>query len=365
MPHQKEDIQAPALLESGWNASVAAMEMQQTLQLVEQAKALCRNKNATLLYLTIFGSQLYGTDMQGQSDTDVRGIFLPSLEYAAPDELPHSLHWSSGDNGSRNSAGDVDIDLWSAQHWLLKLLPAGDTGATDLLFSPSNKACTLYRDARLDAVFAHPDRLYDSQNCRAYADYSLRQAQKYGIKGSRLGALRTVYHWLRHNWPEPAHAMRLTDVLAALTAQCSDNRYCVSQMLDGQPALQLCGKIHMGNIRLREFVSRVTADMEKYGNRAIAAEQNQGVDFKALSHALRACDQMEELYATGRISFPLATREQLKSVKRGEIPWLELEKIIIKRLAETDAAREQAQYVSRYDADFAREQITFCYAALA
>ena len=41
------------------------------------------------------------------------------------------------------------------------------------------------------------------------------------------------------------------------------------------------------------------------------------------------------------------------------------DRVIIKRLAETDAAREQAQYVSRYDADFAREQITFCYAALA
>ena len=343
---------------------MAAMERQQTQQLVEQATALCRNKNATLLYLTIFGSRLYGTDMQGKSDIDVRGIFLPYLEHAAPGELPHSLHWSSSDNERRNCAGDVDIDLWSAQHWLLKLLPAGDTGATDLLFSPSNKACTLYRDPRLDAVFAHPERLYDTINCRAYADYSLRQAKKYGIKGSRLGALRTVYQWLRHNWPEPAHAMRLRDVLADLATQCGDHRYCVRQELDGQPALHLCGKIHMGNIRLREFVSRVTADMEKYGDRVIAAEQNQGVDFKALSHALRACDQMEELYATGKISFPLATREQLKSVKRGEIPWLELEKIIIKRLAETDAAREQAKYVSRYDADFAREQIASCYAAL-
>ncbi len=337
------------------------MHQQQTQQLIVQAQALCREKNATLLYLTLFGSQLYGTDMPGKSDIDVRGIFLPCLENTALGELPHSLHWSSGDNESRNASDDIDIDLWSLQHWLLKLLPAGDTGATDLLFSPSNTACTLYRDHRLDAVFAHPELLYDAKNCRGYADYSLGQAKKYGIKGSRLGALRSVHTWLLHTYPEPSHEIRLKNILPELAAACCDNKYCVVQEQDGQPSLQLCGKIHVGNIRLREFVSRVAADMEHYGARAIAAEQNQGVDYKALSHALRAFDQMEELYATGKITFPLATREQLKAVKRGDIPWSELEGIIVHRLAETDAARERATCISAYNADFARKQIAACY----
>lgn len=337
------------------------MHLQQAQQLVEQAQVLCREKNATLLYLTLFGSQLYGTDTPGKSDIDVRGIFLPCMEDAALGELPHSLHWSSGDNESRNAANDVDIDLWSVQHWLLKLLPVGDTGATDMLFSPSNTACTLFRDPRLDAVFDHPELLYDVKNCRAYADYSLGQAKKYGIKGSRLGALRSIHTWLLNNCPEPSHEIRLKDILPELAAACCDNKYCVIQELDGQPVLQLCGKIHVGNIRLREFVRRVIADMEHYGARAIAAEQNQGVDYKALSHALRAFDQMEELYATGKITFPLATREQLKAVKHGDIPWSELEDIIVRRLEETDAARERATCVSAYDSSFAKKQILSCY----
>ena len=101
--------------------------------------------------------------------------------------------------------------------------------------------------------------------------------------------------------------------------------------------------------------------MNRYGAKAIAAEHDKGVDFKALSHALRAFDQMEELYNTGRIVFPLTTREKLKSVKRGDIPWLELEQIIVRRLAEIDTKRAEAKCICRYDREFARQQILKCY----
>ena len=192
--------------------------MQQNSLLVNKAQQFCKEHHVHLLYLTLFGSKLYGTDMPGTSDLDVRGIFLPSLEKAVLDEIPHSLHWSSGNSASRNSADDLDMDLWSVQHWLLKLLPAGDMGATDLLFSPSNSNCTLYRDCRLDTVFAFPTKLYDTKGCRAYADYSLKQAKKYGIRGTRLGALRSVYIWITSSFPEISPDLRIKDVLHDLIA---------------------------------------------------------------------------------------------------------------------------------------------------
>ncbi len=161
-----------------------------------QAEELCRQNNATLLFLTLFGSSLYGTQSPGKSDVDIRGIFLPSVVSLQLNEAPKSLHYSTGNNECRNTAHDVDIDLWSVQHWLLKLLPAGDTGALDVLFAPSNTECTLFRSPVLDAVFADPLKLIDASSGRAYAEYSLGQAKKYGIKGSRIGALRRVWHWL-------------------------------------------------------------------------------------------------------------------------------------------------------------------------
>jgi predicted nucleotidyltransferase len=111
--------------------------------LLDQARALCRGQGASLLFLTFFGSTLYGTETPGRSDVDARGIFLPSAESLALNKAPKSLHFSTGSAERRNLAGDVDIDLWSVQHWLLKLLPSGDIGALDVLFSPSHAACTL------------------------------------------------------------------------------------------------------------------------------------------------------------------------------------------------------------------------------
>jgi predicted nucleotidyltransferase len=258
-------------------------------------------------------------------------------------------------------AGDVDIDLWSVQHWLFKLLPAGDTGSLDVLFSPSHAACTLYRHPVLDAVFANPLRLMDTGKGGAYAEYSLGQAKKYGIKGSRIGALKAVRQWLREYCPEPAAHERLGDYLDALAGNCANSPYCSVEAIQGEKALQLCGKLHMGTVRMPELIRRVEADMRRYGARAEEAERNEGLDFKALSHALRALDQMEELLQTGKILFPLRSRVELVAVKEGKYPWNALEPRILQRLETVDAMREQASFAGAYDAGFAGECVLACY----
>jgi hypothetical protein len=329
--------------------------------LVEQAQTLCREHGASLLFLTLFGSTLYGTESPGKSDVDAHGIFLPSPESLALNKAPKSLRFSTGDSRRRNMAGDVDIDLWSMQHWLLKLLPAGDTGALDVLFSPSHEACTLYRHPALDAVFANPLRLMDAAKGRAYAEYSLGQAKKYGIKGSRLGALKTVRNWLRQHCPQPSENERLGDYLDSLSEACATNRFCSVEIVHGEKALQLCGKLHVSTVRMPELVRRVEADMQRCGARAEEAERNEGLDFKALSHALRALGQMEELFQTGKIVFPLKNRKELIAVKEGKYPWRELEARIVQRLEAVDAMREQSVCAGSHDAGFAEECILACY----
>lgn len=329
--------------------------------LLEQARTLCRDHDASLLFLTLFGSSLYGTQTPGASDLDLRGIFLPSGTSLILNKAPKSLHFSTGNNERRNLAGDVDIDLWSAQHWLLQLLPSGDTGALDLLFAPSNAACTLYRHPALDAVFANPLRLIDTGKGRAYAEYSLGQAKKYGIRGSRVGALKAVRNWLQRHCPAPLPGERLGAYLDALAASCGDNRFCSIVTVRGDRALQLCGKLHMDKVHMTELIRRVEEDMQRHGARAEEAERNQGVDFKALSHALRALDQMEELLQTGRIAFPLRGREDLIAVKQGAYSWPEVEPRILERLATVDALRDNPPFTGAYDAAFAESCLLACY----
>lgn len=326
--------------------------------LLEKAHALCRENGVRLLYLTLFGSHLYGTAGES-SDRDARGIFLPSHEQLALLAAPRSLHFSTGGDDSRNSAGDIDIDLWSLQHWLLTLLPAGDTGALDLLFSPSNRACVLFQDPLLDTVFATPEKLIDCQRGQAWLAYALGQAKKYGIKGSRLGAVRAVAKWLEGR-RDPAQT-RLGEVLPELLEACGDEKYCARLTArNGEEALQLAGKLHMASTRLGSFRERVAEHMARYGTRAAEAELNQGVDFKALSHAMRAFDQMEELLRTGRVVYPLKTAERLKAIKRGDYTWQEAEPLLLERQAEIETLQRDCPCESVYDPAFARAQVLAC-----
>ncbi len=327
--------------------------------LVEQARELCRARGASLLFLTLFGSTLYGTESPGTSDLDLRGVFLPSSASLILNKAPKSLHASSGDALRRNTAGDLDIDLWSIQHWLLTLLPAGDTGALDLLFAPSHAACTLCRHPALDAVFARPLKLLDIASGRSYAEYSLRQAKKYGIRGSRVGALKAVRARLEELRPEPRE--RLEIYLDRLAEQCADGRFCAVEQTRDKRALRLCGRLHTASIRMGEFQHRLEEELRATGARAEAAERGEGVDFKALSHALRALDQMEELLLAGTITFPLKTRAELVAVKRGAYSWNELEPRILERIAAVDALREQSPYAGSYDPAFAEECVLACY----
>lgn len=321
-----------------------------------RAEALCRAENSELLYLTVFGSDLYGTST-GCGDLDLRGIFMPSLQTIVLGKDKAHIHFSTADDASRNTPEDVDIDLFALGDWLLRLLPEGNIGAQDLLFSPSSPSRVIFRSPILDPVFNNPLKFINLANTKGLIQYCLRQTKKYGIKGSRLGALLRVRKWLDCHGEEG----RLGDFLQEISAWTDDRKHCAILPLRDGLALSLCGKVHQGGMRLGELRDRVDFELEKYGERAGMAEKNQGLDFKALSHALRALDQMEELLLTGRIVFPLKTRENLKRVKSGELGWRELEKLILERLAYIETLRAERACKYPYKPESAEEFLLSCY----
>ena len=82
----------------------------QTLR--QQAERLCRERGAEMVFLTVFGADLYGSARQESSDLDLRGLFLPTLESLVLGTAPKSIHQTTGQSDRRNQAEDVDIDLW-------------------------------------------------------------------------------------------------------------------------------------------------------------------------------------------------------------------------------------------------------------
>lgn len=317
---------------------------------------MCRDEYSELLYLTVFGSDLYGTST-GTHDLDLRGIFMPSLQALVLGKAKKHIHHSSADEASRNKPDDVDIDLFSLENWLLRLLPEGNIGAQDLLFSPSCPPRVLLRSPILDPVFKEPLKFIDLSNSKGLIQYCLAQTKKYGIRGSRLGALLRVRKWLDRHEEEG----RLGSHLEEIVAHAADREHCFSLSLREGKALSLCGKIYQAGVKLGELRARADCEIGKYGDRASLAEKNQGLDFKALSHALRALDQMEELLLTGRIVFPLKTRDNLMRVKRGKLGWKELEKLILARLADIETLRGKRACEYPYSQERAEEFILSCY----
>ena len=306
--------------------------------LVARARELVAGQG-TLLFLTLFGSSLYGTRWPGHSDLDVRGIFLPREPATCREEAERQkcLHASTAPERKRNASTDTDLDLVPLERWLCVMLPRGDTGALDLLFAPSHAACTLVRHPALQEVFAHPLQFLNLASGTACRSYCLGQGNTYGLAGTRLGALCRVYHLLRETH-FPA-GTRVWDIAREIVAQAAAPDYC---SLTEEGGLLLAGQEHMGATRIELVLERLEKPLRGHLQRMEAARRNEGVDWKALSHAVRALRQQEELLTTGRLVYPLACREELVAIKQGRLDFASVEERIVEGLIRLEALRARA-----------------------
>ena len=67
----------------------------------------------------------------------------------------------------------------------------------------------------------------------------------------------------------------------------------------------------------RTMLERLVAS---YGDRTAEAERHDGVDWKALSHAVCVGREAIKLFTTGRLQFPLACAPHLLAIKLGQVP---------------------------------------------
>jgi hypothetical protein len=285
-----------------------------------------------LLYLTKFGSHLYGTNTEN-SDTDYKGIYRPSMQNLALDSVKRTLSFSTGDDKSKNTAEDVDVELFSLPYWL-ELLKKGETIALDLLFSFTNKEAMIYKDPYMGLFFNNINKLVDSdkvKNC-AYIRYAKSQSVKYGLKGTRLKAIEKASEYFSPTGCELEDLVnnsRLSDHMHAVVEFVDDSDYCdIKQDDKGLDFLYLCGKMHQSTITVREFLNRVNSAWKEYGHRAKLAMDNEGIDWKAISHCMRAIYQTEELLDSGMITYPLKKASSILRIKRGEVSWPMVEKMI-------------------------------------
>lgn len=323
-----------------------------TQEVMDKIRPLIRD-NETIIYLVYFGSHLYGTHNE-DSDLDVKGIFLPSMEDLILRNYRKSINWKSGTDNDKNSKDDIDIELWSL-HYFFDILSKGDTNAVDLLFSHTNNKCIIFKNYKIpeiDTIFNNPLKLFNPKYTESFTHYAVGQAKRYGIKGSRLGVLKRIYKYLNTSIVNFENR-KLRDIYGSVIDNFYDPSFCFSKVINDEDAIVICGKTHLLSIPLEEFYKRIEREYKKYGERAELAEQGKGLDFKAISHAVRAIEQNKELLLTGKIEYPLKSADYIRGIKNGKYSWQKCEEIINNGLEEVHSLSiSDDSFEGKYDSNF-------------
>jgi hypothetical protein len=257
-----------------------------------------------------FGSHLYGTDTEA-SDVDYKGVFLPTRREVLLGRVPKCRSFSTGNDLQKNTSGDVDEEIYSL-HYFIKLACDGQTVAMDMLHAP--EPMLLESSAVWDSIIAQRHRFY-TKNLSAFVRYARRQASKYGIKGSRLNAASQVMALLSSQDPE--------ERLRTVWDQLPRDEHCCDLGSDpnGMRQYQVCGKTFQESAAIGYVLPVLEKFYADYGHRAKLAAQNRNIDWKAISHALRAAIQTKEILLTGTLCFPLQEAPFLKKVKAGRLDY--------------------------------------------
>lgn len=255
----------------------------------------------------VFGSHLYGTNSP-TSDRDFKGVYLPTLNQMLLGRFPKSINENSKqDSSERNTATDTDKETYSL-HYFLELAKKGETVALDMLHAP--KSALLETSWEWEYLVRHRSEFY-TKNLSSLVGYARKQASKYGVKGSRLAEAKDVLTVLRNSHP----TWKVSQLLTILPT----GQHCGLMTAEGVTFYQVCGRKLTLNASVLHYIPMVENFIKEYGDRAKQAEENQGIDWKAVSHAFRAAYQVRGILKDGDFTYPLPETEFLRSVKSGSL----------------------------------------------
>ena len=296
-----------------------------------------------ILCLMQFGSQLYGTATP-ESDVDYKGVYMPTKEQILLQRTAktYSISPKKEGEGIKNNPGDVDMEIYSLPYFL-ELAKQGQTVALDMLHCALYSPCMERASLTWKELRENRSKFY-TKSLDAFVGYARKQAAKYGIKGSRLNAAQLSWDYLSAQDGDT----KLREVWEGLPfGEHIDTIYT-----DVGRFYQVCGKQFQDTVTCSHAANIIGKFLEEYGARARLAASNEGVDWKAVSHALRAAHQLNELYLMGDIRFPLKGREYIKLVKQGKVPWSEVQDDLEYLMAKVERLAAESSYPEKVDSAY-------------
>lgn len=286
-----------------------------------------------------YGSHLYGTATK-ESDLDIKGIFLPQAQNILLQRISPVISFSRVKSpGENNTANDVDYELYSPEKYLF-LLAHGQSVALEMLFAPDYAILQPPHPAWHTIKALAPKIL--TRQAASFVNYCKQQAKKYCLKGARIAAARHVLNSLKQHEAQHGATAKLYTIEHDLRKR-ADNEYIFikqTTLANGKQEsyLDICGKKALLNASIKN--ARVIAQgvVDEYGQRARDAERNEGVDWKALMHAVRIGHQAIEYLRYHHITFPRPEATHLLAIKQGKIAFAQVVEEIEQLLTTVESA---------------------------
>jgi len=282
-----------------------------------------KEHNYKVVYVTQYGSKLYGTD-NPNSDTDYKGIFIPNQESVLLKKDMEHYNFNSNNRNTRNGKDDIDLQFFSIYKFF-HLLKKGETGAMDILFSMFREDTQLINDKTFTSVVKENYKKFYNKNLHSFVGYCVGQSRVYNVRGERFNELHIFVEYFNSLVKEHGDE-KLQTLFPTIEEMLKEKGFKYIKFISAPTSrgsgvtkdgiyIQVLGKRFLGTVTIDYFAQKIT-DMEKqFGNRAKASAK--GVDFKALSHTVRVINEVEELLDEGFITFPLKNRVYIRSIKEG------------------------------------------------
>jgi len=277
-----------------------------------------------------FGSHLYGTSTPA-SDVDFKSVFIPDARSILLQRTKGSINDQRPKaEFEKNTAGEIEEERFSLQRFL-GLAAEGQTVALDMLFAPSWSFVAEPSPVWYE-ILDNRHRLV-SRRSKAFIGYAMKQASKYGVKGSRVAASRNALNILARGMAEHGTVAKL-EVMAEIikpVAETDEHMAIVPITMPNGGVVdhwEVCGRKMPYSSSIKNAHGIMQRLVEEYGHRALQAESNQGVDWKALSHAVRVGHQAIELLNTGFVTFPLPNAAHIVAIKKGQLDY----KIVVEEI---------------------------------
>ena len=261
-----------------------------------------------------FGSHLYHMNNEN-SDTDYIGIVLPTAKQILMQEADFQISKSTGNDGSKNSADDIDEQYYSIMRFL-KMASKGELHAIDTLHGGVEN---LIESTPLWDELVNIRSMFYTKDMKAYLGYIMKQVNKYGVKGGRVAVLEEAMNVVKE-YSEYNTVEELFKVLPI--GEHSKIIHTIHETIGEQSFYEICGRKFQSTNRWDYFLDCLQKIYDSYGHRAKQAKDNKNVDWKAVSHGFRCAYQAKYIYQDGGFTYPLPETKFLKDVKEGKLDYL-------------------------------------------